>query len=266
MAIVRFDFGLAYVNWHLMVVGMIQKAAAVIQHYRGLGIAIAILLFWLGSFVTLCAVPLAEFSLLLLSLGIFARAFAHTGLFVVAHDAMHRTLVPNHRWLNDQLGTLAVGLYAALPYQQCRLNHGKHHQHPAQAEDPDFHDGVHRHPLLWYIRFLKGYLSWSWLIRFGCQVSLMGWIGHLSRANVQSAMVHLLLFWLLPLFLSSLQLFFFGTYLPHRQGLNPIAKPPQGFTRAGLTLWSLLSCYHFGYYHWEHHQSPKTPWYQLPTL
>jgi beta-carotene ketolase (CrtW type) len=27
-------------------------------------------------------------------------------------------------------------------------------------------------------------------------------------------------------------------------------------------LWAMLSCYFFGY-HWEHHQSPGTPWWRL---
>ncbi|MGL6133378.1 MAG: fatty acid desaturase, partial [Prochlorococcaceae cyanobacterium] len=66
----------------------------------------------------------------------------------------------------------------------------------------------------------------------------------------------------LPLALSSLQLFLFGTYLPHR-------GPAQAAPHAAITLaWpeplSLLACYHFGY-HVEHHSNPSLPWYELPA-
>jgi beta-carotene/zeaxanthin 4-ketolase len=247
----------------------VRTVATANQNRMGLWFAIAILLVWLASLFELSHVaklftmPLSPISVGNLSLFIFVRTFAQTGLFVIAHDAMHRTLVPQHRWLNDKVGALALGLYACLPYYQCRVNHSKHHQNPAQVGDPDFHDGVHSHPLLWYIRFLKGYLSWQWLVRFGLYISMIGFVS--SRGFSVSVLPGLLL-WLLPLSLSSLQLFFFGTYLPHRQGLSPRVKPFQGKGRKALNLWSLLSCYHFGYYHWEHHQSPQIPWYRLPTL
>ncbi|MGB2926523.1 MAG: fatty acid desaturase, partial [Limnothrix sp.] len=70
-------------------------------------------------------------------------------------------------------------------------------------------------------------------------------------------------FFLLPLFLSSLQLFFFGTYLPHRQG--PKTYQPVTSSNRFQYLWSLVSCYHFGVYHQEHHAFPHKPWFMLPN-
>ncbi|HEY9611384.1 fatty acid desaturase [Allocoleopsis sp.] len=232
------------------------------ENLSGLLLAITILSLWVISLVGLLWAPLSTVSLGWIILAVLGRTFLQTGLFVIAHDAMHVNLSPYNKRLNDIMGTVAVSLYACLPYQQCCINHRKHHQHPAQIGDPDFHDGIHDHPVLWYLTFLKSYLSVrsiSLLLLKGC---LLFW--GLSQL-FQMSVTHLMLFWGLPLILSSIQLFFFGTYLPHRQEFAPsnTAHPMQSSQL--LVLWSLLSCYHFGFYHWEHHQYPKTPWYRLPT-
>ena len=36
-------------------------------------------------------------------------------------------------------------------------------------------------------------------------------------------------------------------------------------SNAYSTLCSFITCYHFGY-HWEHHEYPCVPWWQLPTI
>jgi beta-carotene ketolase (CrtW type) len=72
------------------------------------------------------------------------------------------------------------------------------------------------------------------------------------------------LFCVLPLLLSSLQLFLVGTYLPHRgQGEGPEADRHRSISLALPEGLSLLACYHFGY-HREHHQAPQLAWHQLP--
>jgi beta-carotene ketolase (CrtW type) len=73
------------------------------------------------------------------------------------------------------------------------------------------------------------------------------------------------IFWVLPLVLSSLQLFLFGTYLPHRGGdAGPSGR--HAVRSLGYPhLLSLLACYHFGY-HAEHHAHPAVPWFRLPAL
>jgi len=84
----------------------------------------------------------------------------------------------------------------------------------------------------------------------------------LSLALTPTALLNVLLFFSLPLLLSSLQLFVFGTYLPHR-ALEPQAEAHRPRS-LNLPVWlSLLTCYHFGY-HWEHHQYPWLAWHQLP--
>ncbi|MBE9029066.1 fatty acid desaturase [filamentous cyanobacterium LEGE 11480] len=224
-----------------------------------LSITIAILMSWVSTLSLLLVVPIHDIPLIGLIIAIFGRAFLHTGLFILAHDAMHQNLLPRHRQLNHRIGQFCVGLYAFLSYRKCRMNHGKHHQIPAQVGDPDFHDGIHPHPVWWYFKFLRGYLSLTSFSLFtGAWIGIF-WVGDTA---LHIAPLNILLFWLLPLILSSTQLFIFGTYLPHRHGTT--ALPANPLTQPTQLLWSLLSCYHFGQYHWEHHRYPQTPWYQLP--
>lgn len=229
-----------------------------------LGLAWALLLLsaWAGSLVLSLLLPLAGPSApLRLTLVILQRTVLQTGLFIVAHDAMHGSLLPwAPRW-NDRLGRLSLWLYACLPWQACRRNHRRHHQAPAGPVDPDHHGAHPSGPLRWYLRFMATYLTaaqmaallGSWLLAL---LLLQPFVGH--------CLLRLLLFWSLPLLLSSLQLFVFGTYLPHRQG----PRRSQDRHRAASLSWSeplsLLACFHFGY-HWEHHHHPWLPWFRLPA-
>jgi beta-carotene ketolase (CrtW type) len=73
-----------------------------------------------------------------------------------------------------------------------------------------------------------------------------------------------LLFCTVPLLISSLQLFLFGTYLPHRD--RPGESNSHHARSLALPVWlSLLACFHFGY-HWEHHEFPTMAWFQLPGM
>ena len=199
---------------------------------------------------------------LLVLLAVLLRSFLHTGLFIVAHDAMHGVLWPACPDANARWGRLALTLYAGLPYGSCRTKHELHHRFSGGPGDPDFHSSegpAVREALHWFIHFLASYLSWGQMTRL-----LGGWLalGMLSLALTPTALLNVLLFFSLPLLLSSLQLFVFGTYLPHR-ALEPQAEAHRPRS-LNLPVWlSLLTCYHFGY-HWEHHQYPWLAWHQLP--
>ncbi|MGB2926622.1 MAG: fatty acid desaturase, partial [Limnothrix sp.] len=127
------------------------------SEYVGLGLAIAIILSWLSSGIFLSLQP--HLSWWQIGCGIVVRTFLHTGLFILAHDSMHGSLVPHRPQLNQALGKLAVGLYACLSYRRCQSQHRLHHLQPAQQGDPDFHDGVHAQPVQWYFHFLGHYFS-----------------------------------------------------------------------------------------------------------
>ena len=226
-------------------------------------LTIAIILsLWFTSLFALLSFPTSSISWFWLVFAICGRTFLHTGLFILAHDAMHGNLIPSNRILNNSIGRIAVGIYALLPYDRCSLNHANHHRYPSQTGDPDFH-GTRSHPIFWYCKFLSEYFSWRSLIIF--LVSMITIFGGLI-VICKVAFINLILFWLLPLVLSSLQLFFFGTYLPHHQVYRNPNFSPRIESNFYSILWSFLSCYNFGHYHWEHHEYPNTPWYKLPSI
>jgi beta-carotene ketolase (CrtW type) len=74
---------------------------------------------------------------------------------------------------------------------------------------------------------------------------------------------NIMLFWALPALLSALQLFLFGTWLPHRHGSTPFSDSHRCRSSGYGWLLSLLTCFHFGY-HEEHHRYPSLPWWRLP--
>ncbi|MBC7883331.1 MAG: fatty acid desaturase [Anaerolineae bacterium] len=200
-----------------------------------------------------CSYALIAFAMLL-------RTFLHTGLFVITHDAIHGSAIPHNRFLNDRLGALAIGLYAFLPYEMLRKKHHLHHRYPASSQDPDYHEGDTSNPYLWYWRFMKAYLKGKQGLIAIFEILATYFI----LAGLGISMVNLLLFWLLPLVFSSMQLFYFGTYLPHRRTAVRDVTLHRATSSQLSVFWSLLSCYHFGY-HWEHHAYPWLPWYALPT-
>jgi beta-carotene ketolase (CrtW type) len=130
----------------------------------------------------------------------------------------------------------------------------------SKVNDPDFHDGIHRNIFAWHLRFMQGYLDFRqgldlfWGMGLVFVIFCFGF--HISIAN-------LFLYWLLPIILSSIQLFLFGTYLPHR--LNTTENAHHAVSSHFSIFWSFLTCYHFGY-HWEHHEYPTVPWYRLPSM
>jgi len=199
-------------------------------------------------------------SFALIVLAVLIRTFLHAGLFVIAHDAIHGGAVPQSRFLNDCLGGLAIGLYAFLPYKPLRKKHHLHHRYPASEKDPDYHEGDTSNPYLWYWQFMQVYLKGKQ--GFIAIFVILTTYFVLSVLGVSS--INLLLFWLLPLLFSSIQLFYFGTYLPHRRTAARDATLHRATSSQLSVFWSLLSCYHFGY-HWEHHAYPWLPWYALPT-
>lgn len=224
----------------------------------GLILGCLIIAIWTISLNIFVQLNIAETNIILIIISILWQTFLFTGLFITAHDAMHGVVYPDNSKINDSIGCLTVFLYAFFSYQQLRKRHGEHHKNPATKLDPDYHNGKHKNFFAWYFYFMFRY--WSWLRFLGMTIAYHSVknILHIPESN-------LILFWAIPLLLSSLQLFYFGTYLPHRE---PLAGY-QNFHRTQSTyrpfFWSLITCYHFGY-HEEHHKYPYTPWWQLPYL
>lgn len=180
----------------------------------------------------------------------------YTGLFITAHDAMHESLAPGRPWINRVLGRVAVALYAAFPYSVLAREHRTHHRAPASGEDPDFHAEGAPGFLAWYLRFVLHYVRPLQILTLAVVGESLMRLGGLPRPNVY-------LLWVLPALLSTLQLFYFGTYLPHRRQPAPDSDRHRSRSNDYPAWLSFVSCYHFGY-HWEHHQYPETPWWRLP--
>ena len=224
----------------------------------GVAIALLILLVWTLSLAIAFTMGAQSIGLTGCSLLIAWFTFLYTGLFVTGHDAMHGSIAPNNPWANHFIGKLSLLLYGLIPYEKLRSAHANHHQFPASCRDPDFHNGRNTRGILWYFQFMRRY----WTLR--------QWVGIIIIYNGLHRLLgipeaNLLTFWAIPSMLSSVQLFYFGTYLAHRHLPDTYDTP----LRANSTYWpyliSLISCYHFGY-HREHHAYPNVPWWRLPTV
>ena len=184
------------------------------------------------------------------------QSWLSVGLFIVAHDAMHGSLAPGRPGLNRAVGRAALTLYAGFNYDRLTKAHWQHHEAPGSADDPDF---AADHPTAfwrWYWTFLTRYFGWPSFLFISAVVA--AW----ALAGVPLA--NLLLLYALPAIASSVQLFYFGTFRPHRHDGEAFADAHNSRSNAWGTLASLASCYHFGYHH-EHHLSPHVPWWRLPA-
>jgi beta-carotene/zeaxanthin 4-ketolase len=239
----------------------------------GLLVAALVIASWIGSLALLSFIDISELIPGWILPAILGRTFIQTGLFIVTHDAIHGSVFSDNPRLNHAVGRLAVRLYALLSYQKLSLKHWQHHRHPGQAGDPDFYEGLEDNWFVWYLKFMQGYLDLRQTI---VQFFGIGIIFLILHFGCHIRVSNLFLFWIIPIFLSSVQLFFFGTYLPHRiaegrpkVNANSESAEYQNSHHARSSnyppLWSFLTCYHFGY-HWEHHEYPSLPWYSLPSV
>jgi beta-carotene ketolase (CrtW type) len=219
---------------------------------RRLGLIIAILIITLyATNIFLCLyINFKDNSLWWLLILILGQTFLNTGLFIIAHDAMHGLICPFNPRLNHFIGVIAVNLYGLFSYTKLRERHLLHHRFPHTSLDPDYHNGKDCDFLSWYRQFMSKYLCWRQFLKLSLVVLGITYCGQISWFN-------LIFCWGIPLIFSSLQLFTFGTFLPHRSSeINSINLSP---------FWSFITCYNFGY-HWEHHQYPNLPWWRLSSV
>jgi beta-carotene/zeaxanthin 4-ketolase len=241
----------------------------------GIIVGITLISLWFVSLIEFLRLDLSTIFPLWIVFGVFLRSFLHTGLFITTHEAIHGAISQNQK-VNNGIGYLTSFLYALLPYQVLAKNHRLHHRYPATEKDPDFYTSDSNNFLLWYVNFMKEYQQGrqAWVLLIGMAVIFGGFISlHISIVNI-------FLFWVIPILISSLQLFTFGIFLPHRQqdqsyNSNNIVNLDDLPSHLSLDnhhrtkssnyslFWSFITCYHFGY-HWEHHQYPNLPWYKLP--
>ncbi len=214
---------------------------------------VLIIIFWLAHLTYILTTVEVSFTNPWMYFHIVVQAYLYTGLFITGHDAMHGT-VSSRRWLNHFLGGLAVFLFAGMSYKRLRSNHRRHHLYVATPEDPDYHVGKQNF-FVWWGHFMWRYLTILQIVIMAILYNILVWGLHIPEPRV-------VVFYILPAILATLQLFYVGTYLPHRRPHEASMEPHKARTQKKNHLWAMVSCYFFGY-HYEHHETPKTPWWQL---
>lgn len=236
---------------------------------KGVAIAASIVTCWGALFLALLLTKELSPTIYIVTLPVIT--FLYVGLFITAHDAMHGLVAPSYPRLNAAIGRLAVWCYALFSYNKLLKEHWRHHSHPGvPGNDPDFHDGSHRGFVMWYLHFMWHYTSVAQLLRIAIAVQVAVYLFGITESRIMLAFG-------IPGLLSSLQLFYFGTYLPHRDQLphgkrashadkTPAFADHHNARSNDFPVWlSFVTCYHFGY-HLEHHRFPRVPWWALPQV
>lgn len=217
----------------------------------GVFVAAIVIALWAGTLAFGLERGAASFHPLALVALVLGRTFLTTGLFITAHDAMHGS-VSRRPSLNAAVGRSAAFLFAAMSWDRLAKNHRLHHASPTEESDPDFHDGGY---FAWLARFGWRYATWY-------QLGMMAVLYNLLHLRYDDA--SLWAFWAGPALLASVQLFTFGTWMPHRApdaslGRHRARTLPRGHVVA------MLTCWFFGY-HREHHEEPGVPWWRLAGM
>lgn len=219
--------------------------------YRGVVIATTVLFFWAVSLGIGFYFPL-DLSNPFTLLHVLIQTHLFTGLFITAHDAMHGTVAPHRPVLNRFYGRLSLLLFAFNSWSRLLPAHHQHHRNPASESDPDYGPPSF---LPWFFRFITYYVRWYQIL----------WMAILfNLAAIWIPKPNMVVFYVIPSILSLLQLFYFGTYLPHcgyhdQDNIHRARSQPKNH------LWAFVTCYFFGY-HQEHHEQPAVPWWRLPYV
>jgi beta-carotene ketolase (CrtW type) len=186
------------------------------------------------------------------------QCWLSVGVFIVCHDAMHGSLAPGRPRTAAAIGAVLLFLYAGFAWKKLRDAHFTHHRLSGRAGDPDFDE---EHPTSfarWYWTFFKRYFGWQSLVFVHTVVGIY-WL------VLDIPFIQIFALYGAPALLSSLQLFYFGTFRPHYHAENkPFADRHNTRSDRFGTLASLATCFHFGY-HLEHHRRPDVPWWALPA-
>lgn len=236
--------------------GQPQRRKAPDTALASLALAALVILAWLALHVTAVwhlDAPAHPWLALACLVGL---TWLSVGLFIIAHDAMHGAVAPGRPRLNAALGRLALTLYAGFSWRKLIVKHMAHHRHAGTEDDPDFGHG-HRGAIGWYADFVRTYFGWREFFVLGGATILY--------AVILGPRWPYVAFWALPSLLASVQLFVFGTFLPHRRGDDQFPDRHNARSTAMSTPLSLLTCFHFGGFHHEHHLDPSVPWWRLPA-
>lgn len=228
------------------------------QHNAAIGILLALLVITSWLVVHIYSVFFHELaSPFWITAGLIAvQCWLYTGLFIVAHDAIHGVLFPNSPKANTAIGTAIFFVYAGFNWTIMREAHLDHHRYPGTDKDPDFNANNPHAFWPWYLKFFTQYFGIKqFLVLLGFTLAYI--------FIFDAAYLNTIIMWAVPAILSSVQLFYFGTYRTHRHGDGFVDH--HNARSNNFPVWlSLLTCFHFGYHH-EHHLYPHEPWWRLPA-
>lgn len=188
---------------------------------------------------------------------VLLQTWLSTGLFIVAHDCMHGSFAPGQPGVNRTVGRLALMLYAGIDYDRMLPNHFAHHRHVGTAADPDFDADNPTQPVKWLARFFGTYYSHWQIVRIVVVLGFYQLVG--------ATLLNILVFWAIPALLALVQLFWFGTFLPHRHAHDEFPDRHNARSSRFGPWVSVLTCFNFGGYHHEHHLHPHVAWWRLPA-
>lgn len=180
--------------------------------------------------------------------------FSFTGLFILAHEAIHGTLLPGRAQLGHALGRLFAFAYAFMDYGRLRACHARHHAAPGLPDDPDAHPSGRFLPHL--ATFAARYLRWWQLLLLVGIGNRLGQSGHTAA---------LLLAYVVPVVASTLLVFTVGIHLVHHPRLLERGLADPRHRTVGIDLGgvgSLVAILFFNS-HWLHHEHPQLTWVQL---
>lgn len=236
---------------------VLRPVTSTLQSAVGLGLAALMFATWTGvHFWAMFSFEFNRTTWPLVPLIFALQCWLSVGMFIVAHDAMHGSLAPGHARLNGAIGAIILFLYAGFGWRRMRDAHFDHHRHAGTAGDPDY-NATNPHDFWpWYGQFLKRYFGWQSMAFVWSVVLFYFFVADVPPENIA-------LLYGFPAIASSFQLFYFGTYRPHRHEHTPFCDRHNARTNTYGTIASLFSCFHFGYHH-EHHLAPGVPWWALP--
>lgn len=184
------------------------------------------------------------------------QTFLNVGLFITAHDAMHGTVAPHSPLINKKIGQVALLLYAGFSFNKLNHHHHHHHRYPTSSMDPDYTKSLDENYFLWLKDFIFFYFGLKEAFIMLIMTSLIFYLCNGQYLKTLCVFV-------IPSVVSAIQLFTFGTFLPHRRGLTDFTTRHNCRSIPYPGWLSFLTCYHFGYHH-EHHAYPHIPWWKLP--
>jgi beta-carotene ketolase (CrtW type) len=132
-------------RWMEQVIAQVREGLAGADKTRttviGVGLAVAVMLAWLGLHVyAVFFVDLAALNPLIMLALVAVLCWLYVGIFIVAHDCMHGTLAPGRPGVNRWFGRICLFLYAGFDFDALKAKHRDHHRHAGTEHDPDFHE------------------------------------------------------------------------------------------------------------------------------